>query len=311
MALAQDGAQSDIAYEAAIDRAVHDVRAGRLAEARSAFQHAHELKPSARTLRGLAAVEFELGHYAAADRLFRAALADARRPLTPNQRSEAEQVLVTIAGHVGRVRVDNLPNGAEVRVDGLPFAPNDDGTMTLDEGDHMLALAAPGFVAVEQPFRVESAGLRVIEARLEPVQPQASAPVLDVPAPLAVAEPALPAQAAPPAEPTHTRKPVWFWATVVGGSALTITGVSLFAVGMRDRAKVEDAKDGTSWSSIRDSHGRAPLLSGFGIATASVGLLAIGTGTLLWRRTERPSLGSARSFRIAIAPRAALLSGSF
>src|SRR3954452_13107151 len=63
---ARADARQDAAYEAAIAEAVAHFSAAHWSEARALFLRAHEIKPSARTLRGLGVVEFELGHYAEA-----------------------------------------------------------------------------------------------------------------------------------------------------------------------------------------------------------------------------------------------------
>src|SRR4051794_41142067 len=80
-------------YHALAARAVAAFDAGHFAEARALFLRAHELWPSARTLRTLGMTAFDLQMYPEALRELQAALADQRRPLDAAQRTQVAELI--------------------------------------------------------------------------------------------------------------------------------------------------------------------------------------------------------------------------
>lgn len=78
-------------YRGVVMHAVSEFDAGRSAEARALFLRAHELWPSARTLRTLGMTAFDLRMYPRALEELQGALDDARRPLPDDQRALAVQ----------------------------------------------------------------------------------------------------------------------------------------------------------------------------------------------------------------------------
>jgi tetratricopeptide (TPR) repeat protein len=80
-------------YTRAIKSAVEAYNRDDFATARKFFARAHELRPSARTWRGLGTTAFELRQFDDAVRELTFALEDRRSPLTPELRSETELTL--------------------------------------------------------------------------------------------------------------------------------------------------------------------------------------------------------------------------
>src|SRR5262245_26780211 len=89
-------------YDELIRTALAEMDAGNFAEARALFGKAHAMQPSARTLRGLGYVEFELRRYTQSVRYLRSALQESKRSLEPALRREVERMLERADAYTGR-----------------------------------------------------------------------------------------------------------------------------------------------------------------------------------------------------------------
>jgi hypothetical protein len=131
-------------YDRLLKEALGEFKLGNWTEARALFERAHELKPSARTLRAIGLSAFEEKSYAEAAAYLTAALTDQRRPLTDDQRTEAEYALKRSLGYVAQYDLEILPEGAEVLVDSRkPIML--DGKLLLDPGKYQLEVTADGY----------------------------------------------------------------------------------------------------------------------------------------------------------------------
>lgn len=128
---------------AALVRAVGEYNAGRYQEAYALFLRAHELEPTARTLRGLGMVLFELRRYADSARRLSAALHHRVRPLTDRQREQTEALLERARAFLVRVVVHVSPRDALLTLDGVPVELID-GELDLDAGDYTLVAQCEG-----------------------------------------------------------------------------------------------------------------------------------------------------------------------
>ena len=106
------------AYEHLIDEAVQAYDAGRFAEARTSFRRAHELQPTARTLRTIGMCSFNLGDYADAVWNLERARTETRKPLTDEQQKHASELIAKANQHIGRFRLHLDPQDATLWVDG-------------------------------------------------------------------------------------------------------------------------------------------------------------------------------------------------
>jgi tetratricopeptide (TPR) repeat protein len=223
-------AQESADYRAAIRAALIEYGAGRFPEARALFLRAHSLQPSARTLRGLGMVEFELRHYVEAIRLTEQAVRDTRNPLDAVQRKEAAGLLDQAGSFVGRYHVACTPETAQLYVDGQAYTLDGDHVVVLDVGEHTLSAEAPGYTSQQRQFDVHGGEQAEVQLTLATeVSEQAAAPA------------AIAASAMRATEPTPTvltqsdrgatdAKPVterwWFWtglgAAVLGGTAIAL-----------------------------------------------------------------------------------------
>ena len=142
-------------YDQAIEAGLSEHALGHFQESLAHFERAHQLLPSARTLRGLGKVEFELRNYGRAVTLLQGALDAQVNPLTPELRAEVEAVLVRARVYVGEVHVRVEPGTATVSVDGVAVAEGDEGVpITLMVGDHLLEFHANDCLVERRPVRI-------------------------------------------------------------------------------------------------------------------------------------------------------------
>jgi len=177
---AQDGGgpdEQDEAYRALIHDAVEQSRSGHLQEALALFTRAHELRPSARTLRGIGLVRFGLSDYAGTIRALEASLADERRPLGDEDRAEAQEVLERARAFVAWVELTVEPPDATLTVDGRPLSPRDDGTIALNPGRHELRFEAPARRPEVRTLTLEGGARQTLEVTLRPEVEPTPAPV--------------------------------------------------------------------------------------------------------------------------------------
>jgi tetratricopeptide (TPR) repeat protein len=131
-------------YEHAIAQAVDEHERGNFAEAREHFREAHALEPSARTLRGLGMVEFELRNYGESVHFLEAALASETKTLPPDLHEEVARLLERARAYVGEIHVDVQPGSASVSVDGVSVASGPQASLSLQIGSHLLEFRADG-----------------------------------------------------------------------------------------------------------------------------------------------------------------------
>jgi hypothetical protein len=152
-------------YDRAIDMGIVEHNAGRFAEARTQYLRAHELSPSARTLRALGMVEFELRNYGESVHYLEQALASHDRALDDELRRQTEELLARARAYVGEVHVAVDPDSAVVMVDGVTVASGPEASFTLVVGDHELEFRAHGRLPEKRAVRIrggDQKSLRVV-----------------------------------------------------------------------------------------------------------------------------------------------------
>jgi tetratricopeptide (TPR) repeat protein len=221
LAQAQVAAPED--YEHVIARALTAYAGKRFDEARSLFEQAHTLQPSARTLRGLGLTAFALNRYTVAKPELEAALIDERKPLTREQRDEVIKFLTWMRTNLGTLRLEFSPAHAIALVDAAPVNP---GSQLLELGAHALEVRANGYESREEHFVLEHEkplNLRIDLFRLPSDPAVVAEPQAQTRSTLLAAN--QPERDASPSLVEHW----WFWtalAVVVGGSAVAIVAAT-------------------------------------------------------------------------------------
>jgi len=147
--------------------AVAEYDQGHYAEAQALFRRAHELAPSARTLRGLGMAAFELRQYVTALRALEAALVATERPLTAEQRTHVEDLLARTRVFVTTIVVHLSPTDSTLRIDGSPQDLGPDGEIVLNPGSHTFVFEHPGRQTRTLDMVLEAAAQREISVALE------------------------------------------------------------------------------------------------------------------------------------------------
>jgi hypothetical protein len=159
------------AYAEHIKSALSETALGNFAEAREHFRRAHAIDPSARTLRGLGMVEFELSHYVDSARFLSEALRSNVKPLSGKLRSETEALCERARQYVGSVQVVTDPRSAAVIVDGAVIDLDASRTVTLPVGDHSFEVRSDGRLPAKQVVKVDGGETVRLVLTLVPVAP--------------------------------------------------------------------------------------------------------------------------------------------
>ncbi len=152
--VAAQPAAEPAAYRPLVEEAVAEYEASNFEEARSLFTKAIAIYPSARALRGLGMVEFELRNYGDSAADLERALASEAQPLQGELRAEAERLLTRARGFLARVNVSVEPASAIVSVDHRATQLGVDGSLLLELGDHLLEFQAAGYRPAERVLKV-------------------------------------------------------------------------------------------------------------------------------------------------------------
>ncbi len=209
--------------------------------AREHFQQAHKIFPNARTLRALGKTEYELKNFPAAISYLEQALKTTARPLTGDQREEAEQLLDSARSQVARYVFVLLPADARVMIDGAPANLDSQNAVALVAGDHFLEAHASGYHSQGRRLHVVGKvdGMVRLELRPVPAPGPEVAVAEEEPAP----PPPPPPVAPPPQEDKPLRKKWWLWTGIAG---VVIAGAAAgLVLGLRDPKQQEPSGGST------------------------------------------------------------------
>jgi hypothetical protein len=218
-------------YQELINYALEEYDRGSWEESAALFHRAHELQPSARTLRGLGLATYEARRYAESVRHLRAALADKRRPLTDKQHDEVQHTLDRAKLFVGHLIVELTPRDAQLTINGRIVEPELDGGYMVDSGFVDLEANAPGYLPVSRRMRIGGGEQQRVVLRLASATPVAEAPAersapSHSPEPAQVAVTTQPARAA-----TDSSLSTWKW--VAGAGAVVALAAGGTMLGMQ------------------------------------------------------------------------------
>ena len=164
--VASEGAE-DPAYRRAIKEGLAEFAALHFEEARSLFRRAHEITPNARTFRGIGMTSFELRDYVSAVRNLSAALKDSRKPLSAEQRKNAQDLLERSRMLVDVYSLTVLPRNARVLIDGRAPELDAEGTLLLGVGLHNLEVSSPGMIMRSIPINARGGERKELSVTLE------------------------------------------------------------------------------------------------------------------------------------------------
>jgi tetratricopeptide (TPR) repeat protein len=274
-------------YDRSIEEALSAYEAGRFAEARSAFRRAHDLMPTARTLRSIGMCSFNLGDYTDAAFQLERARKEERKPLTEEQHKHVAELIARANQRIGRFHLDLVPKEATLVVDGRPPLILERTELMLESGHHDIEVRADGYLTAHSTINVEGGDRTTLVFRLNRDD-------------YAVTQPALVANGARanvpltrPEEPTGSHG----WMRSLGYTTLGLGAASLvgFAVvgslALAQKSKLDDHCPNTSCSTAyRSEVDRYDTLRTLSTVTLLAGgaLAATGLALLIARPAERP-----------------------
>jgi hypothetical protein len=306
-ALAQE--EEDEAYKSAVGAAVQEFAAGNWAEARALFKRAHDLSPSARTLRGMGMAAYELRMYVPALRELEGAVRETRKPLDAEQVGQAEKLIKLASAFVGRYRVVVEPAEAAVRIDGRDAQFEPGNVLLLELGAHELTAVATGYQAGAIKFNTEGGEAeRELELKL---LPEGQAGVLPAAPPVPQ-----PVQTTTGSEDSYadggSGPNLAPWAWVMLGSAAAFGGVAgaMWAVGSSKYSTLEDDCGSDCSDQQIDDSGVATMdvLTNVFIGLAGA---AAGTAVVLFILDAGKPDEKASAFNVNVGPGSLIVDGRF
>ncbi|MCA9607718.1 MAG: hypothetical protein KC619_19050 [Myxococcales bacterium] len=271
----EDAGAADEEYGRWVDLAIEEFAAHRYPESLAAFRRAHSLRPSARTLRGMAMASYETRNYAFALRCAEAALADEVQPLTPDLRAHVQDIATRSRAFVGVFVLVLSPSDAELRVDSAAeLWDHHEGRLILGLGEHRVRLTAEGYEPLERALTVVGGEDETLRLDMSPVA--APAAVVLPPAPAA------PLRLPDPDPPDHARRDAGL-ALLVAGIALALGGVAGIAWIADREGTLSDCRSALAVDPVRCANFDALQVErdtsiGVTIGLGSAGLGLVGAG---------------------------------
>lgn len=159
-------ASTDDAYREIVRRALAEFGAKNWQQAQALFRSAHALQPSARTLRGLGMVAFEMQDYVESHHKLRAALSDSRKALDGTLRAETQALLARARAMIGRVRVSVSPPWAKLQLDGAQVSQAHGQDLWVRAGTHVVAAEATAYAPQRRELYVRGGAELDVDMRL-------------------------------------------------------------------------------------------------------------------------------------------------
>jgi hypothetical protein len=166
---APDADEEPAGYRKLVADALAEYEAGHFEESRALMQRAHALFPSARTLRGLGMVSFELREYGESVRELEQALASEVRPLSGELRAQTQRLLERARSFAGRLTLSVEPGSTRVFLDGVELGPSASREIVLSVGEHALEFRAEGYLAERRSVRIVGGENELLRITLLPL----------------------------------------------------------------------------------------------------------------------------------------------
>jgi tetratricopeptide (TPR) repeat protein len=273
-------------YDRFVAQALTAYDAGRFAEARNSFRRAHELAPTARTLRTIGMCSFNLGDYVDALLNLEASLVETRKPLSLDQRSHVSDLIARSQMHVGRFKIRLSPPDAVLWADGRPPPQLTTDEILLEPGRHELLAQASGHQASRSMLQVDGGDRTTLEIVLAPSPAATDVAVAPTAAPNA-APGELPSPPGASSSATHgqgganTQAVLGYLALGVGGVGLVAFGITTGLAASKESsldAHCNDRSCEPAYHDDVDTYDRYKLLSTVSLVT---GLAFAGAGVAL------------------------------
>jgi hypothetical protein len=208
----------DSEYDRTVNAALDEYERGNWDESSALFGRAHQLKPSARTLRGLGLSAYEGRHYPDAIHYLVEALADPRLPLNPLQRDALVATIDRARLFVGYLKISVKPDGSLITINGLPALTDTNGEIICDAGWIDLEIKADRHDTWNRHLRLSPGQHLALRANLTG-QPIAATASTDS---QTENDPSAATHSAPPLATTAGPYATWKW--IAAGTAIAAVG---------------------------------------------------------------------------------------
>jgi hypothetical protein len=290
VAQAEDGSQ----YRTVITSALDEYELGNYEEARSLFERAHAIEPSARTLRGMGMAAYQARKYVIAIGYLQASLVDQRKPLTTQFRREVQSALEAAQGFVVHFDLLLTPSEARVMLDGEPIEGHS-RVLQLDPGEHEIVATAPGYKTDSRRIKASPGRRGRVELELSPEMPALAGTHAAEASEARATAPDVKPQAGATAPDVKPRVPIGFRVLAGTGLSLALAGAVVGTVAgikaLNQEDKLHDAcpdktcdtdqatrlNDAKTWGTI----------STVTLAVGGAGLAAGVVGLVLWIQRTR------------------------
>ena len=243
------------------DRAMELNEDGQVAEAVIELKRCYELSPHHTVLYNLGQAYITLAKPVEAVAALQRYLDEGGKAIKPARRDEVEQEIARQKTRIATLEIRGLPDGAVVTIDGeeagkAPLA----APVRVGVGTHVVAVTAARYEPGEAKIEIAGEDSKVVELKLVPKAGQRLA-AASSPSP---APPPAPAPAPVPAPaPASVLAPVPAPAPVQPAPGMSLAPA---------QGEVATSAESSNWSGFRDA----------GIVAASVGVVALVTGGILW-----------------------------
>ena len=251
------------------DRAMELNEDGQVAEAVIELKRCYELSPHHTVLYNLGQAYITLAKPVEAVAALQRYLDEGGKAIKPSRRVEVEQEIARQKTRIGTLEIHGLPEGALVTIDSddVGKAPLV-APLRVGVGKHVVAATAAGYEPGEAKIEIAGEDRKVVDLKLVPRagQPAAAAGVVagfGTPRPAAVPAPAPTPVSAPAPAPVPAPA-----SAPVSAPEQPAPGISLAPAQGEVAASAESSK----WSGLRIA----------GIVAASVGVVGLVTGGILW-----------------------------
>lgn len=306
LAIAPAVAQQADEYQGLVAEGIAEFGQGNWEESLLLFARAHELKPNARTFRGMGMAAYEARQYVRAIVNLQSALSDTRRPLSEGQRTEVEGLIAKSERFVARIAPKVTPEGAEIRVDSREPVLDQSGLLLVDRGDHEVVVRAAGHQPVVRRMLMRAGETQALEVKLVPV-----------------GQPGVAAATAPgsgdgaTATAGQAREPDLLGVYIAGGAAVALAGAAVAFYLVAD-GKAQDEADGCAGECLPDEFddridaAGVPTMQALSLVSwVGAGAAAATAGVLFYLEAGNPETPDSAGLRLRVAPTSVQLHGHF
>lgn len=219
-------------------------------------------------------------------------------------RAQVESLIHDLEPRIGRVRLDGVPQGSAISINGAPIDVTPHGPVTATAGTATVEVRLADGTVRTMTVQVTAGRETALRLDAAPTKPTVTPAVAVTPMSAAKANPEPDAEK--PASPWFTDKPAW---AVAGVGAALLIGVAPLAVfAGRQTDQTETARNEDDYLQHRDN---AKALRASTIAAAVAGTAALGVAAVLFATHTKRETKSGVALRVVPTGAGLAVAGAF